>query len=80
MLLLCSHSHNDVPPEHQRNVSMAMVPGAMHPLMNDTPRVNPPYIVQSLSLNADLQLQKHVMLLWPAHKLYLSGDKTVFFL
>ena len=27
VLLLCSHSHNDVPPEPQRNVSMAAVWG-----------------------------------------------------
>ena len=30
-LLLCSHSHNDVPPEPQRNRSMAAVGGAMRP-------------------------------------------------
>ena len=31
LLLLCSHSHNDVPPEPQRNISMAAVRGAVHP-------------------------------------------------
>ena len=30
-LLLCSHSPNDVPPEPQRNVSIAAVRGAMRP-------------------------------------------------
>ena len=30
-LLLCSHSHNDVPLESRRNVSMAAVRGAVHP-------------------------------------------------
>ena len=30
VLLLCSHSHNDVPPKAQRNISMAAVRGAMH--------------------------------------------------
>ena len=31
LLLLCSHSPNDVPPEPQRNVSIAAVRGAMRP-------------------------------------------------
>ena len=31
MLLLCSHSSNDVPPEPQRNVSIAAVRGAVRP-------------------------------------------------
>ena len=31
MLLLCSHSPNDVPPEPQRNVSIAAVRGAVRP-------------------------------------------------
>ena len=30
-LLLCSHSPNDVPPEPQRNVSIAAVRGAVRP-------------------------------------------------
>ena len=30
-LLLCSHSPNDVPPEPQRNVSIAAVRGPVHP-------------------------------------------------
>ena len=30
-LLLCSHSPNDVPPEPQRNVSIAAVWGAVRP-------------------------------------------------
>ena len=30
-LLLCSHSLNDVPPEPQRNVSIAVVQGAVRP-------------------------------------------------
>ena len=34
MLLLCSHSHNDVPPEPQRNISMAAVRGAVRPSMS----------------------------------------------
>ena len=38
------------PPEHQRNISIAAVLGAVHP-SNDTEEVNPPYIVLSLSLN-----------------------------
>ena len=32
ILLWCSHSPNEVPPEPQWNVSIAMVWGAMHPL------------------------------------------------
>ena len=31
LLLLCSHSPNDVPPEPQRNVSIAAVRGAVRP-------------------------------------------------
>ena len=31
LLLLCSHSLNDVPPEPQRNVSIAAVRGAVRP-------------------------------------------------
>ena len=31
LLLLCSHSHYDVPLEPQRNVSMAAVRGAVRP-------------------------------------------------
>ena len=31
LLLLCSHSPNDVPPEPQRNVSIAAVLGAVRP-------------------------------------------------
>ena len=31
LLLLCSHSPNDVPPEPQRNVSIAVVRGALLP-------------------------------------------------
>ena len=31
MLLLCSHSPNDVPTEPQRNISIAAVRGAVHP-------------------------------------------------
>ena len=31
MLLLCSHSHNDVTPEPQRNVSLCAVWGAVQP-------------------------------------------------
>ena len=31
LLLLCSHSLNEVPPEPQRNVFMAAVRGAVHP-------------------------------------------------
>ena len=31
VLLLCSHSPNDVPPEPQRNVSIAAVRGAVRP-------------------------------------------------
>ena len=33
MLLLCSHSPNDVPPEPQRNVSIAAVRGAVRPFI-----------------------------------------------
>ena len=31
LLLLCSHSHNDVPPVPQRNVSIAAERGAVRP-------------------------------------------------
>ena len=31
LLLLCSHSPSDIPPEHQRNVSIAAVRGAVRP-------------------------------------------------
>ena len=33
LLLLCFHSHNNVPPEPQRKISMAAVWGALHPSM-----------------------------------------------
>ena len=33
LLLLCSHSPNDVPPVPQRNVSIAAERGAVHPSM-----------------------------------------------
>ena len=50
-LMLCSHSPNDVPPEPQRNVSIAAERGAVCPsIKNDTELVNPPFIVPSLSL------------------------------
>ena len=39
LLLLCSHSPNDVPPEPQRNVSIAAVRGAMCPSSNDDFRI-----------------------------------------
>ena len=31
LLLLCSHSPNDVPAEPQRNISIAAIRGAVHP-------------------------------------------------
>ena len=34
LMLLCSHSPNDVPPEPQRNVSIAAVRGAVRPSNN----------------------------------------------
>ena len=34
LLLFCSHSSNDVPPEPQRNVSIAAVRGAVRPSKN----------------------------------------------
>ena len=46
LLLLCSHSPNDVPPtEPQRNVSIAAVRGAVRPSKNDSVVVNPPFIL-----------------------------------
>ena len=33
MLLLCSYSHNHVPPEPERNVSMAGIRGTVRPSM-----------------------------------------------
>ena len=51
LLLLCSHSPNDVPPtEPQRNVSIAAVRGALRPSKNDSVVVNPLFIVPFLSL------------------------------
>ena len=53
MLLLCSHSPIDVPPEPQRNASIATVRGAVRPSSkNDTEVVNPPFIITFLSLNS----------------------------
>ena len=43
LLLLCSHSPNDVPS------TIAAVRGAVRPAKNDTVEVNPPYIGPSLS-------------------------------
>ena len=33
MMLVCSHSHNDVHPKPQLYVSMALIRGALHPFI-----------------------------------------------
>ena len=47
----CSYSRNDVPQVAQRNVSIAAHTWHQSVFLNDTVKVNPPYIVPSLSLS-----------------------------
>ena len=46
VVVLCSHSPNDVPPEPQRNVSIAAVRGAVRPSIGMRSKLRTPYIVQ----------------------------------
>ena len=51
LLLLCSHSPNDVPPEPEQNVSIAAIRGAVRLSKKVTVEINPLYIVPFLNFN-----------------------------
>ena len=46
LLLLCSHSPNDVPPEPQRNVSIAAVRGVVRPAITGSDKVVSSFITK----------------------------------
>ena len=60
VLLLCSHSPNDISPEPQRNVSIAAVRGAVRPSANlvlSGSLLSTPMGVDSVVIGFDMEVQ-----------------------